>query len=103
MNAAGLKLISRRPPVIIAVLLTVAILTFLGVSRLVYRFHEQEKALARHLYDRGVEAQVAGNAEAALGDFRAALGYSRDNFQYQLSLARALRDTGRTAEAEAYL
>ncbi len=103
MNAAGLKLISRRPPVIIAVLLTAAILAFLGVSRLVYRFHEQEKALARHLYERGLEAQVAGNPEAALGDFRAALGYSRDNFQYQLSLARALRDTGRTAEAEAYL
>ncbi len=45
----------------------------------------------------------AGNPEAALGDFRAALSYSHDNSQYQLSLARALRDTGRTAEAETYL
>jgi tetratricopeptide (TPR) repeat protein len=36
-------------------------------------------------------------------DFRAALGYARTNFDYQLSLARALRDTGRTAESETYL
>jgi tetratricopeptide (TPR) repeat protein len=99
----SLKLLTRRPPVIIAGLLVLAIVAFLGVNRLVNRFHEQEKALARHLYERGTLAQNAGNAEAAIGDFRAALGYSRDNPQYELSLARALRDTGRTAEAEAYL
>lgn len=103
MNVAGLKSITRRPPVILAALLVVAVLAFAGVNRLVNRFHEQEKALARHLYDRGLQAQTSGNPEAALGDFRAALGYSHDNFQYQLSLARALRDTGRTAEAETYL
>jgi tetratricopeptide (TPR) repeat protein len=103
MNVAVLKSISRRPPVILATLLALAVLAFAGVNRLVYRFHEQEKALARHLYEHGLKAQSAGNPEAALGDFRAALGYSHDNFQYQLSLARALRDTGRTAEAESYL
>lgn len=80
-----------------------AVLAFIGVSRLVNRFHEQQRALARHLYERGMHAQSAGNMEAALGDFRAALSYSHDEFQYQLSLARALRDTGRTAEAETYL
>lgn len=103
MNVAVLKSISRRPPVILATLLVLAVLAFAGVNRLVNRFHEQEKALARHLYEHGLQAQSAGNPEAALGDFRAALGYSHDNFQYQLSLARALRDTGRTAEAESYL
>ncbi len=103
MNLARLKFIARRPPVILATLLVVAALAFLGVNRLVNRFHEQEKALARHLYDRGFRAQTAGNPEAALGDYRAALGYDHNNFQYQLGLARALRDTGRTAEAEVYL
>ena len=103
MNVAGLKSIARRPPIILTALLVVAVLAFLGVNRLVNRFHEQEKALARHLYERGLKAQSAGNSEGALGDFRAALTYSHDNFQYQLSLARALRDTGRTAEAESYL
>ena len=103
MNIAALQSITRRPPVIVASLLVFAVAAFAGVNRLVNRFHEQEKALARHLYERGVQAQRAGNPEAALGDFRAALGYSHDNFEYQLSLARALRDTGRTAEAETYL
>jgi len=103
MNVAALKSITRRPPVILASLLILAVLAFAGVNRLVNRFGEQEKALARHLYEHGLQAQSSGNPEAALGDFRAALGYSHDNFQYQLSLARALRDTGRTAEAESYL
>jgi len=103
MNLAVLKSVTRRPPVILSSLLIVAILAFLGVNRLVNRFHEQEKALARHLYERGLQEQSGGKPEAALGDFRAALSYSHDNPQYQLSLARALRDTGRTAEAETYL
>jgi len=103
MNVAGLKSIPRRPPVILTSLLIVAVLAFLGVNRLVNRFREQEKALARHLYDRGLKAQSTGNPEAAVRYYRAALGYNHDNFQYQLSLARALRDTGRTPEAEAYL
>jgi tetratricopeptide (TPR) repeat protein len=98
-----LKSLTHRPPVIIFGLLVVAVLAFAGVGRLVHRFREQEEALARHLYQRGVKAQSEGHAEEALGAFRAALSYSRDNFQYQLSLARALRDTGRTAESETYL
>jgi tetratricopeptide (TPR) repeat protein len=98
-----LKTIIRRPPVIVFCLLVIAMLAFAGVGRLVNRFREQEEALARHLYKRGVKAQSEGHAEEALGAFRAALSYSRDNFVYQLSLARALRDTGRTAESETYL
>ena len=103
MNAASLTAFTRRPPVIFAILALVAGLAFLGVSRLVNRFREQEKAVARHLYERGLQAQREGHPERALGDFRAALSYARDNFDYQLSLARALRDTGRTAESETYL
>jgi len=103
MNVASLKLLTRRPPVIIASLAMVTVLAFLGVNRLVNRFREQEKALARHLYEHGLQAQAAGQAERAVADFRAALSYARDNFDYQLSLARALRDTGRTAESETYL
>ncbi len=100
MNVASL---TRRPPVIVAGLVVVTVLAFLGVNRLVNRFREQEKALARHLYEHGLQAQSAGQPERAVTDFRAALSYARDNFDYQLSLARALRDTGRTAESETYL
>jgi len=89
--------------VAVAGLAILAVLAFLVVNRLVNRFSEQEKALARHLYEQGLAEQKAGRPDRAIEDFRAALMYSRDNFQYQLSLARALRDTGRTDEAETYL
>jgi tetratricopeptide (TPR) repeat protein len=88
---------------VIASLTVLAVLAFLGVGRLVNRFQEQQKALARHLYQQGLEEQQAGKPELALVHFRDALTYDRDNFQYQLSLARALRDSGRTSEAETYL
>jgi tetratricopeptide (TPR) repeat protein len=103
MNVARWKVFARRPPVIIASLVLVAVLAFSGVSRLVNRFGEQKKALARHLYEHGLQEQKAGQPERAVSDFRAALSYAQDNFDYQLNLARALRDTGRTAEAETHL
>ncbi len=103
MNVARWKTFARRPPVIFTTLVLVAVLAFSGVNRLVNRLREQKKALARHLYDHGLQAQRAGQPERAVSDFRAALSYAQDNFEYQLNLARALRDTGRTAEAETHL
>jgi len=92
-----------RPAVVIAWLTVLAVMGFAAVTRLSNRFNEQQKALARHLYERGLAEQQAGQPEKAVEHFRAALSYDHDNFQYQLSLARALRDTGRTGEAETYL
>lgn len=98
-----LQPITARPPVVITSLALLVILGFAGVSRLVSRFEEQQKAVARHLYAEGLSEQKAGKADLAIEHFRAALSYSRDNFDYQLQLARVLRDTGRTDEAETYL
>ncbi len=103
MQQLTLKPITSRPPVVIAGLTILAILGFLGVTRLVNRFEEQEKALARHLYQRAMAEQQDGKHGLAIEHFRDALTYSPDNFEYQLQLARALRDSGRTDEAEAYL
>ena len=103
MTVASWRPFTRRPSVIFASLLLVTVLAFLGVGRLVNRFREQEKALGRHLYERGIQAQSEGQRDRAIADFRAALSYAHDNFDYQLSLARALRDSGRTAESETYL
>jgi tetratricopeptide (TPR) repeat protein len=95
--------ITSRPPVVIAALSVLAIGAFLGVTRLVNRFAEQQKAAGRHLYQQGLTEQQSGKLEPAIVHFRSALTYDRDNFDYQLSLARALRDTGRTEEAQTYL
>src|SRR6266568_2235219 len=88
---------------VFAVLSLIAITAFAGVTRLVNRYGEQQKALARRMYAKGIENQKAGKPEVSIEDFRSALSYDHNNFQYQLSLARALRDTGRMSEAESYL
>ncbi|MBV9574856.1 MAG: tetratricopeptide repeat protein [Acidobacteriales bacterium] len=92
-----------RSYVITGCLFLAAIFGFFGVNRIVNRFREQEKALARHLYEEGQLDQRSGNMQRAIEDYRAALTYSPDDFQYQLSLARTLRDSGRTGEAKSYL
>jgi tetratricopeptide (TPR) repeat protein len=99
----SLRSVLRRPPIIISLLSIAAVLAFLAVTHLVNRFREQEKALARHLYAQGQMDLDSGRPERAIGYFRAALTYNRNDFQYQLSLARALRDTGRTDESKSYL
>ncbi len=99
----NLKSVLRRPPIIISLLSITSVLAFLAVTHLVNRFREQEKALARHLYAQGQMDLDSGRPDRAIGYFRAALTYNRSDFQYQLSLARALRDTGRTDESKSYL
>jgi tetratricopeptide (TPR) repeat protein len=103
MQVARIKHVASHPPVVIAILAVVAVLGFILVNRLVQRFAEQQKALARHLYAQGLSDVQSGKSDRAIEEYRAALLYDRDNFDYQLSLARALRDTGRTNEAEDYL
>jgi tetratricopeptide (TPR) repeat protein len=103
MFSSYLHSVTNRRILILAGLLVLAILAFLLVGRLVRRYGEQEKALARRMFAQGNAEQAAGQLERALEDYRAALQYDRTNFTYQLSLARALRDSGRTAEARDYL
>jgi len=103
MQEASVKRVIERPAVVITILTAFTLLGFLAVGRLTTRFQEQQKALARHLYRQGLAEQQAGKFDLALVHFRDALTYDRDNFQYQLSLARVLRDSGRTDEAETYL
>jgi tetratricopeptide (TPR) repeat protein len=95
--------LARRTPLVLAVLVAITILGFALVSRLVTRLKANEKQIAYHAFEAGMAAYKGNDPDRALDDFRAALSYDRDNPTYQLSLARALRDTGRLDEAEAYL
>jgi tetratricopeptide (TPR) repeat protein len=95
--------LARRTPLVIAALVAIAVLGFSAVSHLVTRLKANEKRIAFHAFEAGMAAYQARDPERALDDFRAALNYDRDNPSYQLSLARALRDTGRLNESYAYL
>lgn len=100
------KRISRSAPIILLVLTLAAVGGFAGVSHLVARFTANQQARGRRLYAQGVVATSAGRYDDAIEMFRAALTCDPTNSQYQLSLARALRDSNdprRLDEAESYL
>jgi tetratricopeptide (TPR) repeat protein len=100
------KLVPRSAPVILLVLTLAAATGFAAVGHLVARYNANQQSRGRKLYAQGVVAAGAGRYDEAIAAFRAALTCDRTNSQYQLSLARALRDSNdprRLDEAESYL
>jgi tetratricopeptide (TPR) repeat protein len=100
------NLIPRSAPVVLVVLTLAAATGFAAVSHLVTRFNLNQQARGRKLYAQGLTAASAGRYDDAINTFRAALTCDPANSQYQLSLARALRDSNdsrRLEEAESYL
>jgi tetratricopeptide (TPR) repeat protein len=103
MSGILVRLVPRSAPAVLVVLLLAAVVAFAAVSHLVRRFNANQEARGRRLYRQGLADVEFGNLESALDEFRAALTCDPANSQYQLSLGRALRDTGRLDEAESYL
>jgi tetratricopeptide (TPR) repeat protein len=97
------KFIPRSAVFVLLVLTLAAIAAFGAVSHLVARFNANQRSRGHKLYDLGLADLRARNPDAAIEAFRAALTCDHSNSQYQLSLGRALRDTGRLDEAESYL
>ncbi|MGA9392666.1 MAG: tetratricopeptide repeat protein [Candidatus Sulfotelmatobacter sp.] len=100
------KLVPRSAPIILLVLTFAAVSGFAAVSHLVSRYNLNQQARGRRLYAEGAADISAGRYDAAIADFRAALSCDPSNPQYQLALARALRDSNdsrRLDEAESYL
>jgi tetratricopeptide (TPR) repeat protein len=102
--AKFLNKVIPRSAIFVIVLLTVgAVVGFAVVGHLVTRYNANQQARGRRLYAQGLADLNSGNADKALEEFRAALISDRNNTQYQLTLGRALRDTGRLDEAQSYL
>lgn len=100
------KLVPRSAPIILLALTLAAVSGFAAVGHLVARYNANQQARGRKLYAQGVAAASAGRYDDAIAAFRAALTCDPANSQYQLSLARALRDSNdprRLDEAESYL
>ena len=100
------KLVPRSAPVILLVLTLAAATGFAAVSHLVFRYNANQQSRGRKLYAQGLSAANAAHYDEAIAAFRAALTCDPTNSQYQLSLARALRDSNdprRLDEAESYL
>ncbi|HUO15812.1 MAG TPA: tetratricopeptide repeat protein [Verrucomicrobiae bacterium] len=97
------QLVQRSAVVVLLLLTVAAIAGFAAVGHLVTRYNLNQQSRGRKLYAQGEAEVEAGDYDHAIEAFRAALISDHANPQYQLSLARALRDTGRLDEAETYL
>lgn len=106
MSWALPKLVPRSAPVVLLVLSLAAATGFAAVNHLVARYNANQQSRGRKLYAQGLAAAGAARYDDAIAAFRAALTCEPTNSQYQLSLARALRDSNdprRLDEAESYL
>ncbi len=107
MNTPGtlkeVRFYLRRQPVTLALLAMLAVIMFLAVTGLSRAYHAQRESLGNRWFTRGVADLNAKRFDDAVKDFRGALLYSRDNYDYQLNLAEALIGLRRTGEAYAYL
>ena len=92
-----------REPLILTVLSALALAFFFAVSALSHIYHTQQESLGQRWFSRGVVDLKGQRYQAAVTDFRTALLYSRDSYDYQLSLAEALLGLKRSNEAHAYL
>jgi tetratricopeptide (TPR) repeat protein len=100
------NLIPRSAPIILVVLTLGAVTGFAAVSHLVARYTANQQSRGRRLYAEGLADARAARWDDAIAAFRAALSCDPTNSQYQLSLARVLRDSNdprRLEEAESYL
>lgn len=93
----------RHEPVTIALLSMGAVVFFLLVTAISSAFFSQQEELAKQWSMRGVSDLNAGHYDAAIPEFRAALRYTRDDFNFRLGLAQALMGLHRTDEAYNYL
>ncbi len=97
------RLYLRQQPVMLGLLSLLVVIFFLFVSGLSRAYYSQRQGLGSRWFNRGVADLNAKRFSSAVTEFRAALLYSRDNFDYQLNLAEALIGLKHTGEASAYL
>jgi tetratricopeptide (TPR) repeat protein len=102
-NDRTLSWYAAREPLVIVVLSLSAIAFFFLVSGLSGLYQRTLSSRARLWSVRGENDLNAGRIAEAIKDFQVALTYSRDNFDYELSLAQTLVTLKRTEEARIYL
>lgn len=101
-NRWPLQAYLKLEPVQLALLTAIAVVFFLLVTGLSRLYRTQQESLGNRWYARGVADLSTGNFNQAMLEFRTALRYSRDNYDYQLNLAESLLGQKRTQEAYSY-
>lgn len=91
-----------REPLVIVWLSALAVPLFFLVAGFSKGHASARREQANIWYSRGMNDLRAGRLERAVNEFHVALSYSRDNYGYQVSLAKALLALNRTEEAKVY-
>ena len=99
----NLRLYLRQQPVMFAIFFVITVIFFLFVTELTRVHYAQREALGQRWFNRGVADLNAKNYAGAVTDFRSALLYSPDKYDYQLNLAEALIGLNQPVPASAYL
>ena len=94
---------SSRESLLLLLLALLAIGFFALTSLLATTFRRQQERLGQQWFEQGEDALRAGNATAAIGDFRNALQFVRGDARYHLRLIDALLAAKQTDQARAYL
>jgi tetratricopeptide (TPR) repeat protein len=94
-------MVERDTLLLISIVALVILFGITGVAANLY--HAERQSLAQEWFMRGEADLKNKNADAALEDFRTALGYSPDTALFRLRLAQALVAMGRSEEARSHL
>ena len=99
----NLRAFATSQPLSLAFLTAFTIVLFLAVAAISRVYNAQQQVLAGRWSSRGSAELEARHFPAAVGDFRTALLYSRDDATYELHLAQALMGEKKYDQAVAYL
>jgi tetratricopeptide (TPR) repeat protein len=102
-GAGSSGLTTSRESLLLLLLALLAIGFFALTSLLATTFRRQQERLGQQWFEQGEAALHAGNAQAAIDDFRNALQFSRGDPRYHLRLIDALLAAKQTDQARAYL
>jgi tetratricopeptide (TPR) repeat protein len=94
---------ATREPVVLVLLSLIAVVFFLAVAGLSNIYHAQQESRGAAWFARGNKDLESHRLQRAVGEYRVALSYSRQDYAYQLGLAQALLALGRGDEAYTYL
>src|SRR5579863_1184430 len=82
-NQRDLRFYLTREPLILALLSALAVVLFLAVGGLSRIYHAQHQSLGNRWFTRGAADLKDRRFDRAVSEFRAALLYSRDSYDYQ--------------------
>lgn len=91
-----------REPVLVGILVLITIVFSALTHSYSAAYDRKREALSKEWFERGSQALTNHQADQAVEDFRTALLYAPQRWDYRLRLAEALTATGRTRQARDY-